>query len=63
MDFVSQLYTMDHIDNFNTNLFKTMKKLDDVRKGKNDRKREILLSESRERRYHRGAQGENYLPE
>lgn len=58
MDFVSQLYTRDYIDNLNTDLFKTMKKGEDVRNGKNARKGEVLLSESRARRYHRGAQGE-----
>lgn len=49
---------MDYTDNFNTDLLKAMKKLEEVRKGKNDRKGEVLLSESRERRYHRGHKGE-----
>lgn len=61
VDFVPQLYTMDCTDNFNTDLFKAIKKLEEVRKGKTARKGEVLLSESRERRYHRGAQGGNDL--
>lgn len=54
---------MGYTDHFNTDLSETMKKLEDVRKGKNDRKGEVLLSEGRVGRYHRGAQGGNDLPE
>lgn len=61
--FVSQLYTKGYTDHFNTDLSEAMKKLEDVRKGKSDRKGEVLLSEGRVGRYHRGAQGGNDLPE
>lgn len=54
---------MDYKDNLNTDSFKTMKKVGGCEEGKNDRKGEVLLSESRVRRHHRGAQGGNDLPE
>lgn len=54
---------MGYTDHFNTDLSEAMKKLEDGRKGKNDRKDEVLLSEGRVGRYHRGAQGGNDLPE
>lgn len=63
MVFISQLYTTGYIDLFYTDLFITIKKLEDVRKGKNVRKGKVLLSEGRAGRYHRGAQGGNDLPE